>query len=510
MFTRIAFTRTAARSLGLGLLGACLLFSVADSGWGGKPLGSKTLKAEFNAPGVFQKRLDLISGVRQPSGAEDQKLIDVMARFFVYRVTWLSSKAPGEMEKIHVELERNLISQVLGSGNAKGNKVFVEQLGKELAKRLEEVLALDFTENRTAVLNGALMLPPIAKMRQEYVGDLLAKLLQDPKRHDAVKLYAAKALREFFPARVLTVNDDPKDSRVKDKFKRDTERLNALVGFISRPGPAKADEGERDAMRFMRREAIISLANIGVPALSALKKSGEVTGPAAYALLRMLVKGKGAYTPPTALAERVEAAIGLCHLKGPERDTDYDPSVAVYAVGLTFHDFAKSYQEDFVNLAQRKDLKNPKHESKLPTMHWRVQSERFKYAMQDLVGQAKGTPAQANAQTLSKAVALTATTIAGYGSVAGDLGPLRKTVDALKPQAAKTNGQLYKLKLKAYPPSMWIAWAQPPATRAKAPAARPGEKRCPGPLHTFHLSMLFALGQGFRYLFQRAARLIHG
>ena len=51
------------------------------------------------------------------------------------------------------------------------------------------------------------------------------------------------------------------------------------------------DEGEREVVRYLRREAIMSLVKIGVPALIApQKKTGIVEGPAAYGLLRVLVK----------------------------------------------------------------------------------------------------------------------------------------------------------------------------------------------------------------------------
>src|SRR5205085_2179610 len=96
---------------------------------------------------------------------------------------------------------------------------------------------------------------------------------------------------------------------------------------------------EREAIRYMRREAITSLAEVGVPALGAFRKKGVVESPAVYELLRVLIKGKGAYEPPTTLAERVEAAIGLCQLKDPEKEADYNASVAVYAVGLCFLDY---------------------------------------------------------------------------------------------------------------------------------------------------------------------------
>lgn len=432
------FARIVGRPVSLLIVGASVILGVVASGQG-QQLSNKELEAEFNK--TFTVRLKLFSGERPPT-AEDQKLMDVTARWYIHRVTWPVGKAE-EWAKLHETLERDLLGPLLSPSAMKGNRVFVEQLGKHMAKALRQVLTRDFNDdNRVAMLNAALMLPPIARLKQEDVGDLLVELLKDKKCHDAIKLYAARAMREFFPARILTVDDDPKDAKVNVKFKRDTDRVLALTSFIDRKGPVPADEAEREAIRFMRREAVASLAQAGAPALAALKKKGVVEIPVAYELLRVLVRGKEGYDPPPSIAERVEAALGLCHLRDPGANADYDPSVAVYAVGQTFADYATEYQKDYGNIFGRKDPKNIKEGSKIPTMPWRVQSERFKQAVKELVVNTKGTPAQANAKKLETQVNLVATSIAGYASVQSELGQTRKVADALAPKS----GQIYKLK----------------------------------------------------------------
>src|SRR5207302_976552 len=155
----------------------------------------------------------------------------------------------------------------------------------------------------------------------------------------------------------------PKDKGLLLKRKRDTERLQTLMDFVDGKGPVPADEGEREAIRFMRREAEISLVQAGAPAVAALRTGAPLEVPVGYDLLRVLVKGKGAFDPAPALGERVEAALGICHLKNPDA-AGYDPSVGVYAVGLCFLDYATEYAKDFVNIVGRKDLKNIK-ESKI-------------------------------------------------------------------------------------------------------------------------------------------------
>jgi len=391
--------------------------------------------------GNYQKRIELINGTRPPQGAEDQKIMKTTAKWYVQRVTMYAilNAKPSEMARYHESLENELIKPLLLTNAVKGNKVFVEQLGKHLADSLREVFKLDFTDNRNAIVNAALMLPPIAKLKQEEIAKLLVELLKDKNQHDAVKLYAVKALAEFSPLHIATVNSSKKEMEQLD---REKDRLNAILDFMKRTDPLPKDEGEREAIRYLRREAVTTLATMGVPALSALKKDGEVKGPVAYELLKVLVKGKDAYDPPPLLSERVEAALGLCQLKDPLGDLDYDPSLAVCAVGLCFYDFAKEYSEDYVNFVGRKDFKNPAKESKISNLPWRIQSERFKQALSDLVANTKGTPAQANAAKLYSEASKMTDTMRFYNRLEDNLGLFRKMAEGFAPKT----GKLYKLK----------------------------------------------------------------
>ena len=241
-----------------------------------------------------------------------------------------------------------------------------------------------------------------------------------------------------------TAGDDPKDI----KFKRGKERVQALADFINRKDTA----ANQDVIRYMRHEAVVSLAHAGVPAIWANKKSGEIEGPVAYELLRVLVRGKDGFDPPSTLAERVEAALGLCQLKDPQGDTDYDPSVAVYAVGLCFFDYMMEYSKDYANIVGRKKMgafKTDGPDVKIPTMLWRIQSERFKAAAKELVTNTKGTPAHTNAVSLEKNVSNFAEAIRGYSQVP-DMPRIefRKLVERMEPKT----GQLYKLKAPTIDP----------------------------------------------------------
>jgi hypothetical protein len=421
----------------------------------GQQLGDATLKDQFESRDIAKRRGELLRGDASPQGAEDKKVMDVMAKWYFYRVTWSSKNEsnPKEMAKYHEDLE-NLVATLLSSTTAAKTKVFKEKLGEPMAARLRDVFKLDFAENRSAIVNAALMLPVVAKLKQDEIGDLLVELLNDPKQHDAVKVYAAKAMREFFPLQMVTAGVNPDEK----KLKREMARVQALVNYINREGrAAPASDEELAVVHFLRREAIASLARVGVPALSALKKKGEfeIQGPAAEQLLRVLMrKGDKAYKPPMSLPERIEAAIGLCYLKDtPDKDAAYDASASIYAVSQCFVDFAVEYSRDLTGIAagRKKPAKDAKDnpDLKIPKLPYKALAERFKQATTELATSTKGTPAYDKARILQRDVATIADSINKYNSIENDLTPLRNTFKTLKP--ITKDGQPLRLysKLKA-------------------------------------------------------------
>src|SRR5439155_14055972 len=115
----------------------------------------------------------------------------------------------------------------------------------------KDVFSLPFDENRLGCVNAALLLPKLARMEEEEIGDYLAELVKDPKKHDAIKLYALKGLAAYFPAHEWTVAGAPADAARK---KREIERIKVVMDFLQRKWDAsKADD---DAIRFLRREAL--------------------------------------------------------------------------------------------------------------------------------------------------------------------------------------------------------------------------------------------------------------
>src|SRR5262249_21765181 len=122
----------------------------------------------------------------------------------------------------------------------------VNKLAPELVKAFKQVFDLDFNDNRMAVVNAAVMLPHLAKLKHEDIGDFLANIVADEKKHDAVRVHAAKALHEFFPVKAFT-KFDLGNKQALERKARDKKRVDALLTLIDRPMPKISDPYEIDA-----------------------------------------------------------------------------------------------------------------------------------------------------------------------------------------------------------------------------------------------------------------------
>ena len=101
-----------------------------------------------------------------------------------------------------------------------------------------------------------------AQMRDETIGDYLSELVTThdagkgnggKNKHDAIKLYAIRGMREYMP---VEREKDEVLSDVREKRKqRKLRAVAALLSFIDRPMAKKLSEPEQDAVRFLRREA---------------------------------------------------------------------------------------------------------------------------------------------------------------------------------------------------------------------------------------------------------------
>ncbi len=249
-------------------------------------------------------------------------------------------------------------------------------------------------------------------MRSDAFADFLAELITDGEankgtRHDTIKLYAIRGLREYYapgeradkaqPARpIVPVDaDELLATPVANKAKRDVRYMNAVLKFAeNRPGVAKLPPEEQQAIRILRRAAIETLAATQAPLVTYSKKSAEA--PIAPFLLRVLAP-KSDLQPAPNLADKVEAAIGIARMKYKKLEA-YQPEVGVYLVGQTLAEFMTAENKD-VGAVDSPDS------HKVAAMHWRIDARRLELALKDMVVNAKGRPVEKLARKLQEGAA---------------------------------------------------------------------------------------------------------
>src|SRR5262249_18292612 len=166
---------------------------------------------------------------------------------------------------------------VLPSKNPEFQRIYA----KELIKCFKEVLALDVFNpgDQPAVFNACALLPNVAKIGTDEVSDFIIELVANPKTHDSIKLWAMKSMSELPPVRVQGIVGGANPRRESD-----LKRVNTLLEFLTRKTPQNVAP---EAERFLRRQAIRSLAQTGAPAVE-IDKVNKVHGPVVYGLLRPL------------------------------------------------------------------------------------------------------------------------------------------------------------------------------------------------------------------------------
>ena len=372
-----------------------VLFAVPGIGWGQGQLGTvEGLKKAFSD--TNKRRDQLHSGEATPVKG-DANVAEAIANYYLYRITHVTERP----EKVQEEFSKAVDSAM--EKRAKSNRAYVEgYFAPALAKSMTEVLNRDFKADRSAVIHAAMMLPALGRLKADATNDLLIALVKNG--NDVVRLYALKGLRETMPItpQPLEVVLDFKDAAQNQKRNRDTLHVDSLARYIQTPIPVSGMRDEEvAAVRYIRREAIISLARAGSPAVLArpikLGKKADPDGPVAPALLMVLA---GNVKPGPSLQEKVEAVVGLCNLKYPEMP-EYDPSVATFLIGQTMLEFTAEYSKDLANFG----VGGAKKE--LPYLAWKTEAKRLKASLGEYTKTTKtkqATELQAYSEPILEAV----------------------------------------------------------------------------------------------------------
>jgi len=334
-------------------LGLGIVLGTAAVGWSQGQLGGTKDSLQKAFKENAGRRDKLFSG-EEPAAADDtsaKKIAEAAANWYIYRLTHVTEDKLVVQKDFSAEIVK--IMEKTFDKKDRNNRVFINMFGPALVSSMKEVLARDIKTDQATVINGAMMLPTMAKLKQDQVSDYLIELVKVSNTHDAVRLYALKGLKEAMPITIQPGDDlDLKDTAQNDKRKRDAKLVDALTKYIEHPFNVKGRSAEEvDAVRFIRREAIFTLAHAGAPAVLAVNKKQAkkdiLQGAVAPTLLKVLA-GRD-IKPPPSLQEKIEAALGLCALKHPNMP-DYNPSLATYLIGRTIVDLVDDYNRDLANI----------------------------------------------------------------------------------------------------------------------------------------------------------------
>ena len=343
---------------------------------------------------------DYINGEKQPKKGGDpkaQKVAEAVANHFLWRITHPNpdpKKFKDWPVKVHSDFENfvtNAMQKSITTGKAKENRAFISILAPELIKSMHKILELKLdsdTTTTTVVVQGALMLPTMAKLRHDDIGLYLADLVDDSKgTHDAVRVYALRGLKEHLP---ITPIDNPGDLD-NDKLQglmNDAKVIDALTKYITRPMKGNGGPEQVKVKRYLRREAIAAMAHAGAPAVVALSKPQKITTKDAQKIAGKAMMDHEGLIAPTllrvlandlplapSLQEKIEAAYGICAMR-LDKSPDYKSDVGVYLVGRLMQEMVSEYNKDWGNFAAAGDKRVP------PTIAWKGESRRLSDVMQ--------------------------------------------------------------------------------------------------------------------------------
>jgi hypothetical protein len=333
-------------------------------------------------------------GEVRPDPVKDKSNLQLAAKYHVYRLTWVTER------KGTADIQKDLKDLMLKPATLEGrNKDFMKLFAQEVIPCLKTLVMRDMMKDSQVVTNAALMLPVLALCKQDEVNDFLLDLVNLDKDKDTnftvhpfVRMCAVEGLGELNNSGPPRIYDeyDP-DSQVAKK-KRELKRFNALVSFIAFSFPPQGTHPAReDAYRFARRKGITALAQLETPAINVIKDKTDgkekVDGGVAYHLIYLASGGemRGQAIPQLSLDEKLEAAIGICHLK-PALTPNYNVQLGLYVVAKCIADFAADYQTDYLYFAPNAnvDAKEKEVRKGQSKMAWKLEAARFQAAMEAL------------------------------------------------------------------------------------------------------------------------------
>jgi hypothetical protein len=305
----------------------------AATGQGPNDVGLEQLIDDVRRPAVRDTWAKLTRGDAQASATDKDHMatIGYFAKFYTYRFvnkqfhTVGGTDARKTLAGLYSEFDKEVHNFINGKEKTRDLGFL---FAREVARRGKEVLDADSLP--MVQVNITRVLARTAVLGNPELADVLAVIVKDPNFSDGVKYWALRGLRDL-------MHLIPSNSA---QFGKDREGkvASALIDFINRKVsivPLITPQDEIDGLGVIRREAIRALAQVRSPSLS------NKINPA-LTLLRIVANEE--LTPELRMDERMEAAIGLAHMR-PGKDKDFQAAYAAQNIALLLVDFTKYYND---------------------------------------------------------------------------------------------------------------------------------------------------------------------
>ncbi|HTU22023.1 MAG TPA: hypothetical protein VMG10_28550 [Gemmataceae bacterium] len=310
---------------------------------------------------VHSRIVNFRKGVEKadPNDQAHVEAIDVLAKTWTYGV--YLQKLENQPTKIDGDFGMFVrdVESILKAKNPQMMQPFGEVFRDKI--RIHALEVLEFDQARAIhKIHNARVLEKVAELGQPELADTLIKILKDPKQNDGVRYYVLRGLG------TLLAQVQPADMTSVLSKQQQANCAEALVGFLEqRKGPSKnAPPEEIDGFRWLRREAIRVLAKIHTPAVN------DKVRPAL--VLARLAGNDESIQPPLRIDERVEAAIGLAHMKSTQ-DKQYQPDYAAGQIAKCLGAFAQMTEDERTGRTKKKDAPS--------TRPWRIDAVMLKDAL---------------------------------------------------------------------------------------------------------------------------------
>lgn len=365
--------RLSARLVLTLLLAAAFVGSALEApGQPPKPVSSERRNPpkDFNKEGRDEYKA--LQSMRKGETPPNKEILDRAAQWLLYRLTHIeyqdgsARSTTGASTSSTIDLVNQANSFILvpegGKPLSTAQQEYMKVFGKCLVARGREVLRDPMPIVRISAL---MILDRLAESGQEEAADAFLDVIKNENDREglAVKLWAFRGLSEL-------LNSARGPNAIKIEKERETRIVQALIAAIGKKWPVSenASTEEKEAIPYVRREAIRALGLTRYPAIEIVGKDKKkiIESPTALVLLRIL--SKEGVDPPPSIGEEVEAAIGVLQLN-PKLMPDYNTDFAVHSVGRFYVEFANRC------LTERGDnIREP----------WKKNAARLIQAMNDL------------------------------------------------------------------------------------------------------------------------------